>query len=310
MTRDADQAENEDTQTDDTENPDHVVDLGDTEETDSDDGGEEGERQQTRDEKKRARQRLREELAERDRTISELREKHSGLERTVSELRQTMQQTRQDMTEARRDDNDPLEAELNQVLDQQQELADLITSKGGKMSAEEEKRFSARARQLRIREQEIVAERVSKRNAPQRDPFEGVRTAVKGAYPEVFGNPKALARAKGHMLLMIADRGEPRNEAELHKLMRDACEEAKKDLGMSRPAPTDADRARTTGTPRGGTGGGSRDLTVHMGDFEKMLANKAFKHIKDDKQRYSQWAKTAGRKMLERKAKAGATRKK
>jgi len=221
-------------------------------------------------------------------------------------LETSIRDTRARAKDADQQGNDPLQAELDDVLDQQEALAERVTALGEKMTPEQEAKFRAKARQLDIRKQELIAERVNKRNAPREDPNTATRRGLEVAYADVYASPAARNYAKAEFLRLVNHPNEALRQPDGLATVKLALENTRKEFGMSRAAPTERERARTSGVSRGGTGGGGRSSVVTMGNFEKSLADKAFPHIKNDKERYDKWAKTAGKKMLERRAQRAA----
>lgn len=287
----------------------HEVDLEAGADDAEDEGGEEegaeGARP-TRAERRAERGRIkqeRDELREQNRQLSERVAKMEGaLETSMRDTRARAERT---------DDGDPLQAEYNGILDEQETLAEQIDALNerykGKIPEAQMGRLRERARQLDLRKHEIAAERTARRNAPAADPMADQKRAFQMAYSDVFADPAAKEYARGEFSRLVHHPNpalrKPNNQATL-KL---AMENTRKEFGMSRPAPTETERARTSGVSRGGTGGGNaRSSIVGMGAFEKGLADKAFPHIKKDEERWNKWANTAGRKMLERKQKAKA----
>lgn len=301
-----------DDQTDDERDPPdaeetHHVDLDATEENerrDPDDDEDEEDRRQTRAERKAERGRLKDEL---EATRGQNRELLERVSRMEGALQQSMRDTRDSSRRAGAEEDDPLQAELDDVFDQQEALSAQIAQVGKHMTADQERNFLAKARRLDIRKHELIAERTARRNAPRADPEAEQRRAFQAAYADVFENEAAKQYAKAEFLRLVHHPNPAMRKPDNKETLRLAMENTRKEFGMSRPAPTEQERARTSGVSRGGTGGGGkRENMVGMGKFEKGLADKAFPHIKDDKTRWNKWAQTAGKKMLERKtARAG-----
>ena len=111
-------------------------------------------------------------------------------------------------------------------------------------------------------------------------------------YSDQFAHQYALGLYAKHRR-----RGEPESMALHNRVMQ----ETRKELGMAtrdqRPGPTDEQRHRYAGRPRGGGKGAPKGMIV-MTKERKNMADEAFSHIPDERKRHQRWAQTVGKRLV------------
>lgn len=281
-----------------------TVDI--TEEPD-DEGGDEGDQRtagdrETRDEKKRNRKRLRDELEEARRQNQTLTDRLNRSEHVQQDIQRQLAETRTQIGRAQDRGDDPLETELKDVRRRLQSLATTAARLGDKGTKEEFDDLQRQAEELRDKELDLVTERKLRQMRPAEDPQAGTRQALRGMYPDVYANPKALGWAKGRFQQIIAEKGEPANEAEAFNMAKQAFDESKRQFRIGQPPPSEDQRRKFDGMPRGGAGSGGKGKVteVTMEKHDERMANAAYPHIKDKNVRMQMWAKKAGKRLAEK----------
>lgn len=280
-----------------------TVDVsGDDEGGDDDQGGEEQQpaargKKQTREERKAARGRLRQ---ENDQLRQQQQELTARTERLENALNQAISGGRREQDQHRQQGDgrqDQTDAELESVYEEMQGLSAQVEALGNKITPQQLQTLTKRYRQLDARKHELIAERVAARNAPREDPTSRMREALRFSYSDVYAKPSAVRWAQGWFHMQVAKGREAGPD-----LVRESLDEARKEFGMGRAAPTDQQRARFTGVSRGGTGAGAAPTTkVTLTKSQMKMADTAYGHVKDKNVRYQMWAKKAGKRLAEKK---------
>lgn len=285
-----------------------VVDI------ESDDDGEEEPvvaNGQSRADKKKERGKLREEHGRMTEEHGRMTKENSDLKERLARLEGVvqagMQQTRRDADRAESVD-DPSAGELDGIYEEQSALALQIEQLGTKMTDTQAAAFKKKYQQLERRKVEIITEsHMAKRPAGERqDPHARIRDALQVNYSDVYQNDRAREWAKGRYHTLVADPISPRPEGP--ETVKEALEDARVKFNLSRPPVNGSDRAKFSGTGRGGGGGGQQGpiTKVTMTEGQKKLANVAYAHIKDEATRHKLWASKAGKRMAEKqRAKMG-----
>lgn len=191
---------------------------------------------------------------------------------------------------------DPLDAKLKEIEQENQAVVDQYNAIGDKATPLQLEQWRRKATELRHREYEIIAERRDRARAPSAEQqAQGERERLLLAkYPEL-GDPKIRAWAEARSKQLDLE-GHAAGWDRTETVMREA---RAKFNGRKEPDPTMP--RKLAGMPRGASGGGAsggsrRTFTMDAG--HQAVADQMFKHIKDDKQRYTHYARTVGAKIL------------
>lgn len=298
--------ENEELERDEDEETGTTVDLDDSGDEDAgDDAGgeepaaaarpEEGKKPApTRKQKKAERGALRAENERLTRSAAELQDRVARLE---GALTQGISSTRRAAADADRQD-DPAERQLTEIYDQQMHLQMQVEALGNKITKEQVDHYTREARKLDTRKNELIAERVQKRSAPQQGQLEHQANlqAMRMQFPDVYQHPEALRWSRGRYEQLVA------KNAKLEGMegIRAALDDARKEYGLRRDPPTEGERARYAGVSRGGGAApGGPPTKIKMTKAQMKMADAAYGHVKDKAQRYKMWAQKAGRRLAE-----------
>lgn len=162
---------------------------------------------------------------------------------------------------------------------------------------DEYQKLSAKIERQRI---EMTAERlIEKRQAyqSQRTTSDVMRAAIRTRHEDVYQKPAAVAYAEGEFRKLRAT-GKP-DSAETLDLAMNAARRA---FGLSKePAPTETQKSRFTGSPRGQAAPGREPGVVRMTPELRRMANAKYSHVKSEEERYKLWANKEGRTLLDDK---------
>lgn len=242
------------------------------------------------------------------------RERADRLEATLLEV------TRRSLPEKDKQE-DPLAKELKDVDDRLEGLAERAAALGAKITPEQEKVIKEEARALRRKEAaihfkmeareardeeirrtggitpEVRAQQLALKTSLEtefRDVYTLTRTAPDGTvyWP-------ALSHAKGEY--------EKRRQGRAMdlKLLRECLKDAEREFGLGNTRDvSDGQRAKFSGVPRGGHGGGRGDAprSFTMTAEHRRMANAMFKHVKNEGERFKLYAKRIGSKIQEKAA--------
>lgn len=248
----------------------------------------------------------------------EAREAAEAARRETAELRGQLQQMatilqeRSRQAEPKAEQKDPYQEKLDSIAREQRLLYSEINARGNTLSQADLDKYEQRANELRRQEIDIAAERKFaqlRQQTPQPDQHaNAVQAMLQLQNSDVYGNAEAVNLARAYFDLQVK-RGRT-GDYELHQ---EAMDFTRKQLGMtprngSSRAPSQADRAKYAGVPRGGGGsGGDSDTveTVTMGKDFRRIADAMYGHIKDEKKRYEMWAKGPGRRAIQKAREEG-----
>jgi hypothetical protein len=234
--------------------------------------------------------------AERGRNlVRESQEKAAELERRLADTERRhealMAQLAADRApKEKKPEVDPLEA----IYEEQERLHanyQAAVKKPNGLTEQEAAHFRSEGRRIERAKLEAVAEAKygkAQRGATVDEVAQQVAAReLQAAHGDVIGRPDAFAWAKARMQVAIAE-GKP----DTHATVAEVMEEARAKYGLAtkttRPAPTNAQKARMGGIPRGGGGSGKQVYT--LSDHDKKLANASYAHLpKED--RYKAYAR-------------------
>lgn len=272
---------------------DDEVEVSLDEKKDEDDEEGEAEEVESRAEKKRRR-------AERHRELREARDaaeqRAKDLEARISQIQQQQSQMQGWLQAQQAPQGDPYQAELDRVWEEQQRLAsefETMVSKGA-LTDDLKKQYWQRHRQLDEYKSRVSYERAQAndpRNSPQYQHNQEIIRWLNRQHADVVNHHQRDAiiyAAQGEYMRMVA-KGAPKDNFETYEK---AMAATKRDWGLTkRPAPTDNQRERFAGVPRGG-GSGEAPRTVALSKAEQKMAVARYRGIaKDETEAYRMWAK-------------------
>lgn len=190
---------------------------------------------------------------------------------------------------------DPIDKELDDIYERRKQLAEnyYARSAKGEVSREEHDKYLRDARKLEGETMRLEVRRELARSGHQgQSPQDATRHAVKVRHFDVAANPQAWAYAEHEYLKQTKALGKPDSVDLLDEVMDDARKQFRigryKD-GAAGPEPTARDRARLAGPPRGSASPQGK-RTYQMSELERQMADIAFEHIEDPKERYRLYA--------------------
>lgn len=233
----------------------------------------------------------------------DLEERVARAERAALAATEMMRQRQEPREEpARRD----LEAEYNSAWDEQQQLADFATEvqnqyaqKGQQLPEHIRNELIQRARGLE-KKRIAIANELHTANQPQTRQVDPYVAVIKAEYADVYADNVALSHAQ-YVYRASLKKGAPDTPETFKAALAEARRVELQGGAPSRPAPSAAAKAKYTGSSAGGSAGASRSAAesgakkvVTMTPEMRKMADHAFPHIADDRERYKHWAKTAG----------------
>lgn len=261
---------------------------------------------QNRREKRRARAQERErERKQAEEDLKKLRESSAKTERELAELRgYVTAQAQRPGPQTSTDGKDEFQKRLDDIESERKDAyaAYAAELQSGKMTPERQAHWDSKGRALDERRSETIVER---QIAKARVQDEQSRVANEGMqfwrqrYPEVYRDPKAAYWARAHAMQRIAE-GEPDGPELVEKAMEAA--KIKFKLGKPTSAPTATERARMTGIPSSGGGGGDGKASggIVMTRELKKMAEAMYSDLPQEKA-WQKWANDIGRPLRERK---------
>lgn len=249
---------------------------------------------QTRADKKRERGTMREENERLRKENEETKLRLARLEGAYM-ARQT-----RDSTDEEDDGEAEFEARYAEMQKQHTDAYRQLLAKGHNATQadkDEYQRLSAKIERQRI---EMTAERLmEKRMAAQaqRTSQEVMRAQIRTRHGDVYEKPAAVAYAEGEFRKLRAT-GKPDSQETLDLAMN----AARRAFGLSKePPPSDVQKSRFAGSPRGQAAPGREPGVVRMTPELRRMANAKYSHVKDEEARYKLWANKEGKALLEDK---------
>lgn len=243
--------------------------------------------------------------------VQQAREEAETARREAAELRgrlDSLERQRQQPPQQQAPTKDPLEDEA--VAVRREHAAYVTRYQAALNQAQQEKRQLSQAEidayekegwDLKDRMDDLGYRRAAKRHQQPGISAQDIQrqtqvARVQQLHGDLLGTPKAQNLFMARWQLRIAE-GQPDTE----DTMNAAAESVRVTLGLApkngRPAPTNGQKARLSGTPKGGSAGagdaagGSLVLTKDL----KRMADASLSHIRDPKERYKVFAKTVGK---------------
>lgn len=229
--------------------------------------------------------------------IREFEERDHRRERELAELR-GMVAANNNALYARQDSGkDPYEQRLDATYARQNELYNGAQAevKAGTFTKERQDYYEAEARKVEADKMRIHTERAVAASAAAQSANSARQVWVQ-KYPEVYGNQQALEYATATWNQKMALR-----EPQTPQLVEDIMEQTKTLFKLGgKPAPTASDRARMSGVPSAGGGGGRASGDISMTPELKRMAQAAYPDV-DPAEAEKRWKAKTGKRLRERK---------
>lgn len=237
--------------------------------------------------------------------VKELEERDAKRERELAEMRGMLAAQHQMRQAANDNGKDPTQAALDAVYARQKRAYDAAQAelKAGNLSPERQKYYEDEARAIetektRIHTQAAISRAIAEDRETRR--VEQAQQVWVSKYPEVYNNPRAFAYAQATYNRRVHGLGEQSTHALVEEVMQEAINTFK--LG-AKPAPTASDRARMSGIPSSGSGGGGRapsGVDFTRNPELRRMALAAYSDL-PEQEALKKWTDTVGKKLREKK---------
>ena len=216
-------------------------------------------------------------------------------------------------------ESDPFDTELKDIEKRLEGLAERAAALGDKITPEQEKAIRSEATELRRQEGRVnfkIAAREDRNEQMRRSggvsPEEtarnlAVKTSLETEFRDVYSLSRRAPDGSAYYPALNYAKGEytKRNAGgglDL-KLLRDCLKEAEKSFGLGNSRDVSSgQRAKFSGVPRGGHGGGEVRQSFTMTPEHRRMANSMYKHIKSEPERFKLYAKKIGKKIMAKSA--------
>ena len=255
-------------------------------------------RRERRQERKRIHDALEEERAARQRTEREFQEHRARTDREIAIMRaeRLAEQAKKEPAE------DPVKKAVAPVRAEMRALLSEWRGMSDEQQAANRDSYTTKMEELEDRLADARAEAIISKRAPtqqsQQRQMSGVEVMLRTEYPALFApqNAQAARWAERRYDLLVAE-----GQQEGPHLSKQCAQEALEKYGLGgnggngRSQANDVDRRRHISISRGGReGGGTEPKTVVMTREYRQMADAAYSHIKDQKERYATWAREVG----------------
>ena len=230
-----------------------------------------------------------EELDAEKKANTELRERLARLEGVVSAQSQPRAQPA--------DGKDEFTRELDSIYELQQNAykAAQAEVKAGTFNEERQRYYEGIARNIESRKTEVHTRRVLAQTEPVRQQSQAQQQWVQ-KYPEIYQNQRAFQYAQGRYQQRAA-MGEQITNATVDEIMSETMTAFK--MGP-KPAPSQNERARLSGMPASGGGGGRSDVGITLTPELRRMAVAAYDHLPEE-EAIKAWTKKTGKRLREKK---------
>lgn len=228
--------------------------------------------------------------------VRELEEHRAKTDRELAELR-GMMAAQQAMRAQNDNGKDPYEQRLDQVYAQQAEAYNAAQAEiqSGKFTPERQAHYERIARTIETQKTQIHTERAVAADRESRRGEQAQQVWVQ-KYPEVYNNPKAFQYAQATWQQRLA-LGEQQTNALADEVFNEAITRFK--LG-AKPAPSASDRARLSGIPSAGGGGGKSSTGITFTPELRRMAIAAYSDL-PEAEALKKWANGPGKRLREKK---------
>lgn len=230
-------------------------------------------------------------------------------ERRYGEMQQMLQQHLRAVApqQPQAPKEEPLAAELKSLFKEQDLLYRDYNANRERLTAAEHEDFARKGRELQERMLDISTKKTLKEMGIGRAPDEKqVRAAIfkqemEVKHGDVMGDERKRMYADGVWRQLIAE-----GRQDDWDTMDECMERTRRKFGMpskTRRAPSESYKSKLTGAGRGaGASGADKSQVVTMGKEYQIMADEAYRHIKDKNERYKRWAAGPGKRMLEKQS--------
>lgn len=247
----------------------------------------------SRDEKKRQRLGILQSLREKDNENAVLRDRLEALERRPPQRAEPQQ--------PQQSGPPPLRAFLDNVSHQQDVLAKAYLQEqgNGSLTPEREQHYRQQHRYLDEQKAFAIAKSAQEPVDTGQQAIQAIQRANMARNADVYGNEQVRRWAGAQYALLEAEYTQPNGQLrvdpqELHDLV---MKQARRKFRIERSGvsePSQADRRRHSGSSRSASPAGPQRNTIVMKKEYKEMADVAYSHIKDEKERYRTWAREVG----------------
>lgn len=235
--------------------------------------------------------------------VKELEERDNKRERELAELRGMVTAQQQLVSRVAQPDDgkDSFERELDAVYERQQAAFNAAQAeiKAGTFDDKRAKYYEGVARKIETDKTDIHTRRALAAQEPARRAEQGQQRWV-AQYPEIYGNPAAYqyAEATFNRKRALAGPNAPVTEDMIHEAMTETRVAFK--LGPKQ-GPSASDKAKLSGMPSSGTGGGGGAPGVQLTPELRRIALAAYSDLPEE-EALKKWVNKTGKRMRERKA--------
>jgi hypothetical protein len=221
--------------------------------------------------------------------LAEVRQQQARLEGAVAAQGQARQQPD--------DGKDPFERELDAVYERQGQAYNAAQAeiKAGTFTEERGRFYERIAREIETQKTSIHTRRELAQREPIRRQEQAQQVWVQ-KYPEVYQNPKAFQYAKATF-----ERRSALGEAVTNEVVDEIMHETMTSFRLGpKKAPSASEKARLSGLPSSGSGGGGRSEGVTMTPELKRMAHAAYSDL-PEAEAVKRWVNGVGKRLREKK---------
>lgn len=229
--------------------------------------------------------------------VKELEERDAKRQREIDELRGAVAANQNFLARQQQPAADPYEAELDAIYERQTAAHKAAQAEvnAGNMTPERTKYWEGVARDIESSKTRVhTAREVAKSAAMLRQ--EQARQVWEQKHPEVYKHPQAFEYAKATFQRRLA-----LGESSTNQMVDEIMEETKTQFRLgAKPAPTASDRARLSGLPAAGSGGGGKAPGVALTPELRKMAEAAYPEL-SQAEAHKKWTNGVGRRLREKK---------
>lgn len=234
--------------------------------------------------------------------VKELEERDQKRERELAEMRGALDATRAAIQRPANDNQgDPYQERLNAIYARQAEAYNAAQAEiaANKFTPERQRHYEGIAQQIETDKMAVHTERAIARDRHERRNEQAQQVWVQ-KYPEVYNNPRAFKYAQAKYQMRTEGLGEQSTNALVDEIMQETITQFK--LGP-KAAPTANDRARLSGIPAAGGGGGKgapAGIDFTRDPALKRIAIAAYPDL-PEAEAMKKWTNKTGKKLREKK---------
>jgi hypothetical protein len=203
--------------------------------------------------------------------------------------------------------DDPIKRAMDDNYDSRVRLFEAYQAKvqGGTLSADESQKYLNESRRLEEKQQELIAQKVLReQGVGQQDPNAALQQTIQARYFDIVSNPQVRQWTIGRYHQRIAE-GASSDPNSVIPLLDDIADEARQRFRIGKyrngPPPSEATKARHTGTPSPATPKTepTGKKKIKMTPELRKMADAFAPHIKNDKERWQHWVNGPGKRLAE-----------